>query len=232
VTVRTSHKQIFLKISCSRSFSALQLITVLHGVVQSGASVLLTIHQPASDILEKIDRLVLLRAGRCMYNGLEDEVTDYFADRGDPLPPKYNPADFIMIVAQTVSEKDLEEAHFFPNSTDEEEALTKTKADFSRQSTDARFSSRLDINANYFASSTRSFEYSTQQNDPGGSLDVDIFYEHPHFYYIFRCWSERSAGSRGTFVRTFVCRCQCADFAHLITHQQTVQSQFGALIMT
>ena len=115
------------------SFSALQLITVLHKVVQTGASVLMTIHQPASDMLEKIDRLILLRAGRCMYNGPEERVTDYFADRGYPLPPKYNPADFIMIVAQTVSETDLEEAGFFPDGVDEEEALARTNADNSRQ---------------------------------------------------------------------------------------------------
>ena len=93
----------------------------------------MTIHQPASDILEKIDRLILLRAGRCMYNGPEEQVTDYFADRGYPLPPKYNPADFIMIVAQTVSETDLEEAGFFPDGVDEEEALARTNADNSRQ---------------------------------------------------------------------------------------------------
>ena len=97
----------------------------------------MTIHQPASDILEKIDRLVLLRAGRCMYNGPEEQVTNYFADRGYPLPPKYNPADFIMIVAQTVSETDLEEAGFFPDGSDEEEALARTNADYSRHTLSA-----------------------------------------------------------------------------------------------
>jgi len=110
------------------SFSALKLILVLHKVVQDGASVLLTIHQPASDILEKIDRLVLLRAGRCMYNGPEDSVTDYFAARTHPLPPKYNPADWIMIVAQTVPENELEELGYFPDGpSDEEEAIQKQK---------------------------------------------------------------------------------------------------------
>jgi len=88
---------------------------------------LLTIHQPASDILEKIDRLVLLRAGRCMYNGPASAVTDYFAERSHPLPPKYNPADWIMIVAQTVPENELEQLGYFPTGNGEEEVSQKKK---------------------------------------------------------------------------------------------------------
>lgn len=110
------------------SFSALKVVNVLHTIVQTqGASVLMTIHQPASDILAQIDRLVLLRAGRCMYHGLEDNVTEYFAARNYPIPPKYNPADWIMNVAQTVSEKELETLGYF-EGLDEESLLGQTNA--------------------------------------------------------------------------------------------------------
>ena len=76
-----------------------------------------TIHQPASDIFESFDHLILLNKGRVMYNGSVQDVPDYFGTRQQPLPPKYNPADWIMIVAQSVPDKDLEKLGFYENDT-------------------------------------------------------------------------------------------------------------------
>lgn len=96
------------------SFSALQLCKVLKKVANSGASVLFTIHQPASEIFNSFDRLILMNKGRVMYQGAVDEVPKYFADRKKPIPPKYNPADWIMTVAQATSIKKLNKRGFFP----------------------------------------------------------------------------------------------------------------------
>jgi len=82
------------------SYSALQLTAVLRKVAQSGASVLFTIHQPASDIFQQFDRLILLNKGRVMYQGSVQNVPGYFGDRGRPLPPNYNPADWILVRLQ------------------------------------------------------------------------------------------------------------------------------------
>jgi len=79
------------------SFSALQCCEVLKKVSMSGASVLLTIHQPASDIFENIDHLVLMNKGRVMYHGAVKDIPDYFGDRGNPVPRNYNPADWIIV---------------------------------------------------------------------------------------------------------------------------------------
>lgn len=54
-----------------------------------------------------------MNAGRIMYQGPVNVVDEYFGAREHPLPPKYNPADWIMIVAQSVSEEDLESQGFF-----------------------------------------------------------------------------------------------------------------------
>lgn len=95
------------------SFSALQLVQVLDKVARAGASVLFTIHQPQSDIFDMFDRMILINKGQVMYQGDVENVTDYFESRGHPLPPKYNPADYVMIVAQTIPENELKEAGFF-----------------------------------------------------------------------------------------------------------------------
>jgi ABC-type multidrug transport system ATPase subunit len=95
------------------SFSALQLVQVLDKVARAGASVLFTIHQPQSDIFDMFDCMILMNKGQVMYQGDVENMTDYFESRGHPLPPKYNPADYVMIVAQTIPEKELKEAGFF-----------------------------------------------------------------------------------------------------------------------
>ena len=96
------------------SFSAVQLCQVLKKVANAGASVLFTIHQPASEIFNSFDRLILMNKGRVMYQGSVQNVPRYFAERGHPCPPNYNPADWIMNVAQSVPLDKLGHDGFFP----------------------------------------------------------------------------------------------------------------------
>jgi ABC-type multidrug transport system ATPase subunit len=96
------------------SFSAIQLCQVLKKVANAGSSVLFTIHQPASEIFNAFDRLILMNKGRVMYQGLVQDVPQYFKDRGQPLPKNYNPADWIMNVAQANTIEQLNSDGFFP----------------------------------------------------------------------------------------------------------------------
>lgn len=96
------------------SYSAVQLVQVLKKVANAGSSVLFTIHQPASDIFNSFDHLILMNKGRVMYQGAVSVVPEYFADRGHPLPKNFNPADWIMNVAQSVPVSELDEAGYFP----------------------------------------------------------------------------------------------------------------------
>jgi ABC-type multidrug transport system ATPase subunit len=96
------------------SYSAMQVCRVLQKVARAGSSVLFTIHQPASDIFNEFDQLILLNKGRVMYQGATDDISAYFAERGHPLPPKYNPADWIMNVAQANPIEELNRDGFFP----------------------------------------------------------------------------------------------------------------------
>ena len=96
------------------SFSAIQLCQVLKKVANAGSSVLFTIHQPASEIFNAFDRLILMNKGRVMFQGLVEEVPSYFKEHNHPLPKNYNPADWIMNVAQANSMELLDEDGFFP----------------------------------------------------------------------------------------------------------------------
>ena len=80
------------------SFSALSLMDILQKIANSGATVIVTIHQPPPPVVRKIDKLLLLRSGQLLYNGpLSSDVEEYFAQRGFPKPLDYNIADWVMV---------------------------------------------------------------------------------------------------------------------------------------
>jgi len=77
------------------SQSALQLVKFLNRYVReaSGRRVIFTIHQPSSFIWQLIDSVVLLSAGKLMYQGKRGLIEDFFEANNAPTPPNYNPAD-------------------------------------------------------------------------------------------------------------------------------------------
>ena len=95
------------------SFSAMQLIKVLKKIANAGCSVLFTIHQPSSDVFNSFDRLILLNKGMVMYQGPVQDVPEFFAKHNHPMPNNYNPADWIMEVAQQYSQDQLLKEGFF-----------------------------------------------------------------------------------------------------------------------
>lgn len=79
------------------SYSALQVVQVLKKVANAGASVLFTIHQPSSEVFNSFDNVILMNKGRVMYEGEVSNLNDHFSKRGHPVPPNYNPSDWIMV---------------------------------------------------------------------------------------------------------------------------------------
>jgi ABC-type multidrug transport system ATPase subunit len=76
-------------------------MTALNDIARSGRTVILSIHQPRSDIyIDKLDNIVLLvKGGRVAYAGPRNEVGGTFSLAGYPVPPLYNPADWLLDVA-------------------------------------------------------------------------------------------------------------------------------------
>jgi hypothetical protein len=88
-------------------------VTLLQSVARAGNTVLVTIHQPASNVFAMFDHLVLLHKGRVLHQGPVARLADDFAAHDYPLPAQYNPADWILDVAQQHDIVDLERAGLF-----------------------------------------------------------------------------------------------------------------------
>mmetsp|Transcript_42002 Transcript_42002/g.50407 ORF Transcript_42002/g.50407 Transcript_42002/m.50407 type:complete len:651 (+) Transcript_42002:54-2006(+) len=82
------------------SHNAMTVVEVLNKVAACGFSVLCTVHQPPSRMLSMFDHLILLKSGRCMYNGPITSISTYCSGRGFPVPSNYNPAEWIMNVSE------------------------------------------------------------------------------------------------------------------------------------
>jgi ABC-type multidrug transport system ATPase subunit len=95
------------------SYAAGQVMKLLAQVAKGGNTVLFTIHQPSSNVFCSFDRLILLNKGRVMHQGAVATICDDFSTRGYPVPPNYNPADWVLDVAQINSVEELERKGFF-----------------------------------------------------------------------------------------------------------------------
>ncbi|KAG2383488.1 hypothetical protein C9374_004159 [Naegleria lovaniensis] len=70
--------------------------TISHVAKRHNITVIMTIHQPRSDIFEKLENLLLLTNGRVAYFGSTSKVCKYFKKIGFTMNENYNPADFVM----------------------------------------------------------------------------------------------------------------------------------------
>ena len=84
------------------SSTALQLVEGLRELANEGRTIIATIHQPGAQIFEFFDRLVLLSAGKVVWSGSRTAAENFFASKNRPVPAKWNPADWFLLVVNTV----------------------------------------------------------------------------------------------------------------------------------
>ncbi|KAL9046081.1 MAG: hypothetical protein Q9214_000991, partial [Letrouitia sp. 1 TL-2023] len=87
--------------------SAHQLIATLKSLASKGRTIIVTIHQPRSEIWGLFDRLLLLSGGSSIYSGPVNGCIQYFEDIGYDLPPFVNPAEYLIDLA-AVDHRSLE----------------------------------------------------------------------------------------------------------------------------
>ncbi|KAJ9466210.1 Protein white [Diplonema papillatum] len=83
------------------SFTAEAVVDTLKDLAAAGRTVICTIHQPSSDTFKKFDNLVLLSAGRVIYNGESSKSMEYMAKHGYVCDQYTNPPDYYMQVLRT-----------------------------------------------------------------------------------------------------------------------------------
>ena len=78
------------------SFSALNVMQSLRHLASSGRTVVTTIHQPRSSIVQLFDQLLLLSESRVMYFGPAKDAVAYFSSLSFRSPSHFNPCDFFI----------------------------------------------------------------------------------------------------------------------------------------
>jgi ABC-type multidrug transport system ATPase subunit len=79
------------------SFNAFNVVECLVNLVKNyNRTVVVTIHQPRSNIVALFDQLVLLAKGRTVYSGPFENCQTYFDNIGYTCPPGFNIADYLI----------------------------------------------------------------------------------------------------------------------------------------
>lgn len=80
--------------------SAYLLVKTCHRLAQRGRTLIMSIHQPRSDIFFLFDYITILSSGgRPVYSGRTNDVIPHFAALGHHLPLHVNPADFLIDIS-------------------------------------------------------------------------------------------------------------------------------------
>uniref|UniRef100_G3T259 ATP binding cassette subfamily G member 8 n=1 Tax=Loxodonta africana TaxID=9785 RepID=G3T259_LOXAF len=76
------------------SFTAHNLVRTLSRLAKGNRLVLISLHQPRSDIFRLFDLVLLMTSGTTVYLGEAQHMVQYFTEIGHPCPRYSNPADF------------------------------------------------------------------------------------------------------------------------------------------
>ncbi|XP_075902408.1 ATP-binding cassette sub-family G member 8 isoform X2 [Nelusetta ayraudi] len=91
------------------SFTAHNLVITLSRLARGNRLVLLSVHQPRSDIFQLFDLVVLMSSGSAVYCGAAREMVPYFTALGYPCPRYCNPSDYYVdLISIDRRNRDLE----------------------------------------------------------------------------------------------------------------------------
>ncbi|KAJ6666944.1 hypothetical protein lerEdw1_018946 [Lerista edwardsae] len=76
------------------SFTAHNLVMTLSRLARGNRLVLLSVHQPRSDIFRLFDLVLFMSSGVTLYSGAAQDMVGYFTQMGYPCPTFSNPADY------------------------------------------------------------------------------------------------------------------------------------------
>lgn len=81
------------------AFVARNVMQTLKDLASSGRTLIVSVHQPRSDIWQMFDNVLLLvKGGKTGYSGPTSRILETLQDVGEACPANFNPADFILDV--------------------------------------------------------------------------------------------------------------------------------------
>ncbi|KAM0911234.1 hypothetical protein ACQ4PT_013614 [Festuca glaucescens] len=89
------------------STSAHSVIEKVHDIACAGSTVVLTIHQPSSRILQLLDHLIILARGQLMYSGGPKDVTAHLSRMGRKVPKGENSIENLLDVIQEYDQSEF-----------------------------------------------------------------------------------------------------------------------------
>mmetsp|Transcript_41324 Transcript_41324/g.54311 ORF Transcript_41324/g.54311 Transcript_41324/m.54311 type:complete len:655 (+) Transcript_41324:76-2040(+) len=103
------------------STTALNLMTLLRKLADTGTIFFASIHQPRSNIFALFDKVILLDQGRPVFSGHRNDLVPYLQMQGLTLPALTTPADWILdlISCQTRTKDNIELVEAWHNRTNE-----------------------------------------------------------------------------------------------------------------
>ena len=81
------------------SSASIQCITLLKKLAREDRTIICTVHTPSALLLEKFDHLYVLADGNCIYQGSVGNLVPFLKDLDLICPNSYNPADFLIEIA-------------------------------------------------------------------------------------------------------------------------------------
>lgn len=92
------------------STSAYQVVKTLQNLARKGRTIIVTIHQPRSEIWSLFDNLILLTRGSPAYVGSTKDCLHHFAGLGYEVPPFTNPAEHLIDIVSVDNRSEDAEA--------------------------------------------------------------------------------------------------------------------------
>ena len=75
---------------------AYNVVSLLKSMAQLERTIIITIHQPSSEIFALCDQIMLISEGRVAFTGSTNDAIKFYSSLGMNCPPNYNPADFFI----------------------------------------------------------------------------------------------------------------------------------------
>ncbi|GMS88735.1 hypothetical protein PENTCL1PPCAC_10910 [Pristionchus entomophagus] len=107
------------------AFMAGHVVSALRSLAEGGMTIIITIHQPSTQVYSMFNNVCLMACGRIIYLGAAEQASSLFASVGFKCPDYFNPADHLI---RTLAVIDNDKKNSIKNIAAIREAFLKTEA--------------------------------------------------------------------------------------------------------